>query len=73
MTAPADPHIDLLAQTLYAAYWRDVAPPGCETAWQALPQISRGNWRRAARAALLAIGGNRHWIGDASRPTPGDS
>jgi hypothetical protein len=42
--------VELLAETMCAAYWRDTAPQ--VPIWRSLPPITQGNWRRAARAAL---------------------
>ena len=61
-----DERADLLAQTMCAAYWRDMAPSGQAPIWNNLPVQTKGNWRRAARAAMRTLAGNRHWL-EASR------
>lgn len=57
-----DEHVDLLAQTMCAAYWRDMAPSGHAPIWNVLPVETKGNWRRAARAAFRMLEGNAHWL-----------
>jgi len=65
-----DEHIDLLAQTMCAAFHADdpvqpnvIASP----VWEGLSGFQRGNWRRAARAATRTLEGNAHWITPAGR------
>lgn len=62
-----DEHIDLLAQTMCAAYWQDNVRPTDAPIWSALSSITKGQWRRAARAAMRTIEGNAHWITPAGR------
>lgn len=58
----APEHVELLAQTLCAAYWRDMPPASHNTAWDAMPTPTKGNWRRAAQAAMRTLAGNAHWL-----------
>ena len=60
--AVTDEHIDLLAQTMCAAYWQDNVPPAAAPIWSALSPITKGQWRRSARAAMRTLEGNAHWI-----------
>lgn len=67
-----DEHVNLLAETLCAAFHSDT--PAAQDAfggpvWEGLSTRQRGNWRRAARSALRAIRGNRHWL-DPAPETP---
>ena len=60
-----DEHIDLLARTMCAAFHADdPIPPNTITSpvWEGLSGFQRGNWRRAARAAMRTLKGNAHWI-----------
>lgn len=61
-----DDCIDLLAQTLCAAFYSDGRPERgvfSSPAWEGISIRQRGDWRRAARAALRTINGNQHWLG----------
>ena len=60
-----DEHVDLLAQTMCAAFHSDdpvradmISAP----VWDGLSLRQRGNWRRAARAAMRTLEGNAHWL-----------
>lgn len=57
-----DEQVDLLAQTMCAAYWLDNSPPGNVPIWSVLSPITKGQWRRAARAAANTLQGNPHWL-----------
>lgn len=62
---PTQEHVDLLAQTMCAAFHADgrseegvfISP-----VWEGISIRQRGDWRRAARAALNTLAGNRHWL-----------
>lgn len=57
-----DEHVDLLAQTICAAYWQDNVAAGDMPIWSALSPVTKGQWRRAARAAMRTLEGNAHWF-----------
>lgn len=63
-----DEQLDLLAQGMCAAYWRDNTPHGDVPMWSLLSNVTKGQWRRAARAAALTLEGNRHWLPAPDQP-----
>lgn len=58
-------HVDLLAQTLCAAFHEDSARTREAfggPVWDNLSTRQHGDWRRAAQAALRTVSGNAHWL-----------
>ena len=58
-------HVDLLAQTMFAGFHADqewAAGRERMLPWELLPPVGKGNWRRAAQAAMRTLAGNAHWI-----------
>ena len=55
-----DEHIELLAETMCAGFWADV--DHSEGIWAPLPPVTKGDWRRAARAGARTLAGNAHWL-----------
>lgn len=67
-----DEHIDLLAQTMCAAFHSDDPVPSLtftSPVWEGLSTRQRGNWRRAAQAAVRTLNGNPHWLALPPPPT----
>jgi len=58
-----DDQIDLLAQTIYAGFISDRPDPFLSD-WSTLTPKNRGDFRRAARAAVRTLKGNMHWLDD---------
>ena len=56
-----DEQIDLLAQTMFAGFYSDM-PAVHRPPWDEQSTLTRGNWRRAARAAARTLEGNMHWL-----------
>lgn len=56
-----DEQIDLLAQTIHAGFVSDQPEPFLSD-WSTLTPKNRGDFRRAARAAVRVLRGNMHWL-----------
>lgn len=62
-----DEQVNLLAETMCAAFHSDDPVPLdtiTSPVWEGLSGRQRGNWRRAARAAIRTLEGNQHWLGE---------
>lgn len=56
-----DEQTDLLAQTIYAGFMSD-RPAPYRSDWSTLTPKDKGDFRRAARAAVRTLRGNMHWL-----------
>lgn len=57
-----DEQLELLTRTAVSGFYSDDPPSLGGPMWENLSTVQRGKWRRAMRAAVRTLEGNRHWL-----------